>query len=286
MTSSSGNPIPFVAAAQDARADFQKYFLDKGVGAGQKFAQEHNVHMFNLASYENRRLRETQYQTAVEDAKKAGLHPLFALGKGAYSAAPSVSGAGIGPRPAPASQSSQRGYMGVSKGAERRAEESHQMDMAIARQRIKANDIELIAANSQAARLTAELQNSPTMAQAYSDRLVEEQKQREVQREWNRQARIRTPKGLTVYGPQGGQHAVPAGVTPQSVLEDIIGESSEGHGVATAARMYLTDHQRDLMVKRIANQVRRAKAANLARKRRNEPPGWKRLWNRYKEWRK
>ncbi len=276
-TSSSSNPNFIVAAAQDARADFQKYFLDAGVGPGQKMAQEHNVHMFNLAqgAYAKR------YQVAVKDAKAAGLHPLFALGGGVGSA-PSVGGAGIGPRPQRASQSSYRGSV-MSGGMERRAQQSHDQQIRLGEQQIKANEIELMMANSQAATLQRELGNSPVMAQAYSAEAVEAQRQKIVQDEWNREMRIRVPPGgVNIYGPAGGQHKIPAGITPQSVLEDLVGEAAEGHGVATAARMYLTETDVGIIKKRIARQVRKAIQQRLANKRRNRPRGYKRLYNRWK----
>ncbi len=280
-TSSSSNPNFIVAAAQDARADFQKYFLDAGVGAGQKFAQEHNVHMFNLAND----AYSTRFQTAVKDAKASGLHPLFALGGGVGSSPASTGAPGIGPRPRPASQSNFRGS--VTGGMERRAQETHNKDMRLADQRIKANDIELMMANSQAAVLNRELQSSPVMAQAFTADAVEAQRQKIVQDEWNRTTRIRVPPGgVNIYGPGGGQHNIPAGITPQSVLEDLVGEAAEGHGVATAARMYLTETDAGIIKKQIRRQVRKAIQQRLANKRRNRPPGYKRLYNRWKKWRR
>jgi hypothetical protein len=281
MTSSSSNPNFIVAAAQDMRADFQKYFLDAGVGPGQKMAQEHNVHMFDLARNEYNK----RFQTATADARKAGLHPLFALGGGVGSSPSSGGSPGVGPRPRPASQSNYR-MGGMSASAERRANETHAMDMKIAEQRIKANDIELMMANSQAAVLQRELQNSPVMAAAFSADAVEAERQKVVQDEWNRNMRIRVPPGgIDVHGPAGGRHKVPAGITPQSVVEELIGEAAEGHGVATAMRMYLTETDANIIKAKIKRQVRAAIRQRLANKRRNQPPGYKRLYNRWKKWR-
>lgn len=86
-------------------------------GAGINAAVQNNINKKNANL--QREFAQNSIQWKMEDAKKAGVHPLAALGASTYSAAPSYVGANVGDGVA---QAGQQFAQGISKAMEKDAE--------------------------------------------------------------------------------------------------------------------------------------------------------------------
>ncbi len=208
-----------------------------------------------------------RYQYAVQDAKAAGLHPLFALGAGGSPA--TQASVCMGDSIAEAGRHVAAGVQRYQdKGAKRATlammTTEHELDMKMKRLQIAEKEHDM-ASNMETDMLEMRIAQESLQAagnfprtQAFTPGGAETQRHTKAVGKLNRELKdelaVRTPGRAFLVGPGGGNWRVLPGISPQRTWEDLIGEGADIVGLNIGVRMMMKGELNNAQVEELRKE--------------------------------